>query len=59
MKGALANALKSELTFADRERLYAFIDSLPAENTKSEPEEDIPPDDSSKEAHHMEVGDVA
>ena len=33
LKGALANALKTELTRADREHLQAFAASLPDEST--------------------------
>ncbi len=36
MKGALAHALKTELTQLDRETLQAFINSLPEETSDSE-----------------------
>jgi hypothetical protein len=36
MKGALAHALKTELTQQDRETLQAFIYSLPEETSDSE-----------------------
>jgi uncharacterized protein len=37
LKGALAHALKTELTHDDRARLEAFMNSLPADAETSEP----------------------
>lgn len=55
LKGALANALKTELTVADRSRLTGFLDSLPPETEQSE---DIPPDNSSLDTSLAEAGNV-
>jgi len=33
LKGALANALRTELTVEDREQLLAFLQTLPEEDT--------------------------
>jgi len=55
LKGALANALKTELTVADRSRLTNFLDSLPPETELSE---DITPDNSSVDTRPTEAGNV-
>jgi predicted RNA-binding protein YlxR (DUF448 family) len=55
LKGALANALKIELTVDDRSRLTSYLDSLPP---KTEQLEDIPPDNSSVETSQTEAGNV-
>ena len=55
LKGALANALKTELTVDDRSRLTSFLDSLPPE---TEQLDDIPPDNSSVDASQTEAGNV-
>lgn len=36
LKGALANALKVDLTAEDRERLFSFMASLPEEETSAQ-----------------------
>jgi uncharacterized protein len=36
LKGALANALKADLTAEDRERLFSFMASLPEEETSAQ-----------------------
>ncbi len=56
LKGALANALKTEFTAEDRGRLTAFLESLPNEGPDIEQLVDIPPDSSSLEASQMEAG---
>jgi predicted RNA-binding protein YlxR (DUF448 family) len=58
LKGALANALKTELTTDDRSRLTSFLDSLPLESPDLEQLEDIPPDISSVDASPTEAGNV-
>jgi predicted RNA-binding protein YlxR (DUF448 family) len=50
LKGALANALKTEFTADDRNRLTAYLDNLPAKDAEPEPLNDIPPDNSSADA---------
>jgi uncharacterized protein len=59
LKGALANALKSEITAVDRNRLTIFMESLPVDNLETERLVDIPPDNSSEDASHTEAGDVS
>jgi len=39
LKGPLARALRVELTEEDRKRLAAFMDTLPDENSKTDPAE--------------------
>ncbi len=56
LKGALANALKTELTADDRSRLTQFLESLPRESPETERIDDIPPDTSSMEASPTEAG---
>jgi predicted RNA-binding protein YlxR (DUF448 family) len=58
LSGALANALKSEITTVDRERLIKFMESLPIESTGTEHMTDIPPDHVSVDASQSEAGDV-
>ena len=56
LKGALANALKTELTVDDRSRLTAFLESLPLDSPEAGQIEDITPDTSSMEASQTEAG---
>jgi uncharacterized protein len=58
LKGALANALKTELTVDDRLRLSSYLDNLPPENPEPGQANDIPPDASSVGASQMEAGNV-
>jgi hypothetical protein len=58
LKGALASALKTELTVDDRSRLTSFMDSLPVESPETEQIHDIPPDNSSVDASQPEAGNV-
>jgi predicted RNA-binding protein YlxR (DUF448 family) len=58
LKGALANALKSDLTAVDRERLSSYMASIPVDNPNKESLEDIPPDNSSEDASQTEAGNV-
>jgi predicted RNA-binding protein YlxR (DUF448 family) len=58
LKGALAKALKTELTSDDHRRLKSFLDSLPMESTETEQLDDIPPDNSSVDASQSEAGNV-
>jgi len=55
LKGALASALKAELTVDDRDRLISYLDSLPPE---TEQPEDILPDNSSMDTSPTEAGHV-
>ena len=59
LKGALANALKTELTAEDRGRLSEFMESLPQGSPETELRVDLPPDNSSMEASQTEAGNVA
>jgi hypothetical protein len=56
LKGALANALKTELTVDDRGRLITFMESLPPDSPDTEQIHDITPDTSSMEASQTEAG---
>jgi len=58
LKGALANALKTELTVDDRSRLASFMDNLSLDSPEIEQHEDIPPDTSSVDTSRMEAGNV-
>jgi hypothetical protein len=58
LKGALAKALKTDLTIDDHRRLINFLDSLPLEGAETEQLDDIPPDNSSVDASHSEAGNV-
>jgi len=58
LKGALANALKCELTVDDRDRLTKYMESLPEESPKIEQRIDIPPENSSEGASQTEAGNV-
>jgi hypothetical protein len=58
LKGALANALKTELTADDRSRLASFKASLLPEGPETELLEDNPPDTSSLAASQTEAGHV-
>jgi predicted RNA-binding protein YlxR (DUF448 family) len=58
LKGALAKALKTELTSDDHRRLKSALDSLPMESTETEQLDDIPPDNSSVDASQSEAGNV-
>jgi len=55
LKGALAYALKTELTVDDLSRLTSFLDSLPPE---TEQLDDIPPEYSSMDTSPAEAGNV-
>ena len=55
LKGALANALKTELTVDDRSRLTSFLDSLPPE---TEQLENTLPDNSSVDTSQTGAGNV-
>jgi predicted RNA-binding protein YlxR (DUF448 family) len=58
LKGALANALKTELKDDDRDRLTNYMESLPTESPETEQLVDIPPDNSSVDASQTEAGNV-
>ena len=58
LKGALANALKCEITAVDRERLTMYLESLPVDNPPTEQQVDNPPDNSSEGASQTEAGNV-
>jgi predicted RNA-binding protein YlxR (DUF448 family) len=58
LKGALANALKTELTADDRSRLNDYLDSLPQENPEAEHLNHTTPDDSPVDASQTEAGNV-
>lgn len=58
LKGSLTNALKSELTAIDRERLSTYMENLPVDNPSDDLVEDIPPDNSSEDASQTEAGNV-
>ena len=55
LKGALANALKTELTVDDRSRLTNFLGSLPPETGQLE---NTLPDNSSMDPSQTEAGNV-
>lgn len=59
LKGALANALKSEITAIDRDRLTTYMESLSEDRLELERLVDIPPDNSSEDASQTEAGNVA
>lgn len=58
LKGALANALKIELSTDDLRLLINYMETLPVDESETEHQVDIPPENPSVDASQTEAGNV-